>query len=522
MGLDDPALGRLLRQHQARAIVHSERSVGVVGHVRRDRPTVRADEREHARQIALALHDLDPAESVEESVRVEHVGAEVDLVRGQLLRGEALGVLRLDDALHVARRVAHDAPVARGIDLVRGEQGRAGPVLLVLCEQPLELLGGDQGVIAGQHQDRTRLHRVARGQDGGTRALPLTLLGHLDAVGKALGNAVARPNHRDHPLGAGRPRGIGDPLHERLAGNPMKNLRSIRKHASALAGGHDEDRERRGHGLMRVPGGGVEPYPQDSPDGEWCNWQHGALWMPKRRFKTSLPSLFDVRPGCEHVFVRCPAELPSISERELHWLAGLLEGEGSFLAAPPSRPRSPCVQVLMVDRDIIERAGGLFGTGVYMIPPRREGWSTTYSARIRGTRAVLWMHRLRPLMGERRRAPNRPSPRKLMRRIPGGFLTTSEQRRRSPGSRTANRSARLPSGSAQASGASTTSGWVARTRISPVRRPPSGPCAGSARGLLRCPFRGLGLLGGLCRALALPSAPVRGVRGRLWRRRRAL
>ena len=67
---------------------------------------------------------------------------------------------------------------------------------------------------------------------------------------KALGNAIAGPDDRDHPLGAGRPRGIDDPLHERLTGNPMKNLRSIRKHASALAGGHDEDRERRGHGVM--------------------------------------------------------------------------------------------------------------------------------------------------------------------------------------------------------------------------------------------------------------------------------
>jgi hypothetical protein len=103
------------------------------------------------------------------------------------------------------------------------------------------------------------------------------------------------------------------------------------------------------------------------------------------------------------MFVRCPAELPPISEQDLHWLAGLLEGEGSFVAGPPSTPRSPIVQVSMVDRDIIERTGALFGTGLNMIPPRREGWRTAYSVRVRGARAVLWMHRLRPLMGERRR-----------------------------------------------------------------------------------------------------------------------
>jgi hypothetical protein len=121
-----------------------------------------------------------------------------------------------------------------------------------------------------------------------------------------------------------------------------------------------------------------------------------------RRGSSPLSPASTVRSSCEHMFVHCPAELPPISEQDLHWLAGLLEGEGSFLAAPPSRPRSPAVQILMVDRDIIERAGALFGTGVYMIRPRREGWRTTYSARIRGTRAVLWMHRLRPLMGKRR------------------------------------------------------------------------------------------------------------------------
>jgi hypothetical protein len=75
----------------------------------------------------------------------------------------------------------------------------------------------------------------------------------------------------------------------------------------------------------------------------------------------------------------------------------------------------------MVDRDIIERAGALFGTGVYVIPARREGWRTTYATRIRGTRAALWMHRLRPLMGERRRgqidralASHAPDPRRLL------------------------------------------------------------------------------------------------------------
>ena len=119
--------------------------------------------------------------------------------------------------------------------------------------------------------------------------------------------------------------------------------------------------------------------------------------------------------------MRCPPELPPISKQDLHWLAGLLEGEGSFVAGPPSAPRSPIVQVSMIDRDIIERAGALFETGVHVILPRREGWKTAYAVRVRGARAVLWMHRLRPLMGERRRgqidvaiACYAPDPRRLL------------------------------------------------------------------------------------------------------------
>jgi hypothetical protein len=119
--------------------------------------------------------------------------------------------------------------------------------------------------------------------------------------------------------------------------------------------------------------------------------------------------------------VRCPAELPPISQQDLHWLAGLLEGEGTFLVGPPSAPRTPAVQVSMVDRDIIERAGALLGTAVTVVPSRREGSKTAYCVRVRGARGVLWMHRLRPLMGARRQAQidravasHAPDPRRLL------------------------------------------------------------------------------------------------------------
>ena len=121
------------------------------------------------------------------------------------------------------------------------------------------------------------------------------------------------------------------------------------------------------------------------------------------------------------MFVSRLAELPPIDAPDLHWLAGLLEGEGSFLAGPPSAPRSPAVQVSMTDRDIIARAGVLLGVAVTVSLSRRDGWNDAYGVRVRGARAVLWMERLRPLMGTRRRqqidravASHGPDPRRLL------------------------------------------------------------------------------------------------------------
>jgi hypothetical protein len=104
------------------------------------------------------------------------------------------------------------------------------------------------------------------------------------------------------------------------------------------------------------------------------------------------------------MFVPRTRPIPRISELDLHWLAGLLEGEGSFMVGPPSAPRSPVIQFWMTDRDVVERAGAMLDSAVAAVPPRRAHWKTAYAVRLRGPRAVVWMRRLRPLMGTRRRA----------------------------------------------------------------------------------------------------------------------
>lgn len=93
-----------------------------------------------------------------------------------------------------------------------------------------------------------------------------------------------------------------------------------------------------------------------------------------------------------------------LAETDLAWLVGLLEGEGTFFPGPPSNPRSPVLAVAMIDQDIISRVASLMGVSAMTVAPRKPEWSTAYVVRVRGARAVAWMTRLLPMLGQRRQA----------------------------------------------------------------------------------------------------------------------
>jgi hypothetical protein len=95
---------------------------------------------------------------------------------------------------------------------------------------------------------------------------------------------------------------------------------------------------------------------------------------------------------------------PPLPLTELHWLAGLLEGEGSFMTGPPSSPGLPVIAVNMTDHDVMARLGRIFGRKVHVVKPRNARWRTSYQVRVNGRAAVHWMSVLRPLMGSRRQA----------------------------------------------------------------------------------------------------------------------
>jgi hypothetical protein len=88
---------------------------------------------------------------------------------------------------------------------------------------------------------------------------------------------------------------------------------------------------------------------------------------------------------------------------DLLWLAGLLEGEGSFMRGHPDRPNLPVISLTMTDEDVIARAASVMGVN-YCEYDRKPGvWKVMYVIQFKGKRACEIMELLRPHMGARRR-----------------------------------------------------------------------------------------------------------------------
>ena len=86
---------------------------------------------------------------------------------------------------------------------------------------------------------------------------------------------------------------------------------------------------------------------------------------------------------------------------EIAWLAGLLEGEGSF----GYYNGCPTIQVQMCDRDVVARAASVLGVSLRAEykPRGRDTYKPVSGCVATGQRAVSWMMTLYALLGERRR-----------------------------------------------------------------------------------------------------------------------
>lgn len=91
---------------------------------------------------------------------------------------------------------------------------------------------------------------------------------------------------------------------------------------------------------------------------------------------------------------------------DLAWIAGLLEGEGSFMKATPICERVTCAQV---DREPIDRLHALLGGRVRTVSNAKgfsahKRGSVIHEWRVNGARARGVMLTLYPLLTTRRRA----------------------------------------------------------------------------------------------------------------------
>lgn len=87
------------------------------------------------------------------------------------------------------------------------------------------------------------------------------------------------------------------------------------------------------------------------------------------------------------------------------WLAGLLEGEGSFVQRGPRKEL--VIQMQMTDRDVVAKAHFLAGMGKFYAYPRaaddKRGWKDVYLWNVANQRhAYALMVAILPFMGARR------------------------------------------------------------------------------------------------------------------------
>ena len=86
------------------------------------------------------------------------------------------------------------------------------------------------------------------------------------------------------------------------------------------------------------------------------------------------------------------------TREDVIWLAGLLEGEGTFDA---QRGKYPRIRLGMSDRDVVGRAASLMDTGI-RLQYRPAPASPMWHAEVQGPRAAAIMRELLPHMGARR------------------------------------------------------------------------------------------------------------------------
>lgn len=89
-----------------------------------------------------------------------------------------------------------------------------------------------------------------------------------------------------------------------------------------------------------------------------------------------------------------------LKEPEIAWLAGIYEGEGSCAI---TKGRAIRVEVVMTDRDVVERICALTGLGtIHSLAQRDEKYKAAYRWSIGSLGAVAFLTAVMPWLGQRR------------------------------------------------------------------------------------------------------------------------
>lgn len=89
-----------------------------------------------------------------------------------------------------------------------------------------------------------------------------------------------------------------------------------------------------------------------------------------------------------------------MNDTEIAWVAGLLEGEGSFLTQTSGY--SPRITCQMTDLDVLNKVHQLCGGTLHPVTKRQEHWKDCWIWRISGDPAAEVMKSILPHMGSRR------------------------------------------------------------------------------------------------------------------------
>lgn len=91
----------------------------------------------------------------------------------------------------------------------------------------------------------------------------------------------------------------------------------------------------------------------------------------------------------------------NITIKDIAWLAGLLEGEGSFGSGSQG---CPALRLQMTDKDVVEYASSILRTKLQNpTRPQNPKWKPCYSTSATGRHGIEWMMTIYAFMGMRRR-----------------------------------------------------------------------------------------------------------------------